>query len=202
MTITLHQYDLPESVDIQSSIAVDTECMGLNHHRDRLCLLQLSTGDGNAHLIQFNNNFEAPHLKRVLTNPAIVKIFHYARFDIAAIQHYLGVMTNPIYCTKIASRLTRTFADRHGLKDLCKDVLNIEISKQQQASDWGAETLSEAQKSYAAADVLHLHALKAKLDAVLAREGRTELAQECFNFLPTRAKLDLAGWEGDVFHHS
>jgi ribonuclease D len=202
MAITLHQYDLPSSVEIKGSIAVDTECMGLNPHRDRLCLLQLSTGDGNAHLVQFDQNFEAPNLKRILTDPSILKIFHYARFDIAAIQHFLGVMTNPIYCTKIASRLTRTFADRHGLKDLCKDLLNIEISKQQQSSDWGAETLSEAQKNYAAADVYHLHALKDKLDAVLKREGRTEFAQECFKFLPTRARLDLAGWQDDIFNHS
>lgn len=202
MTISLHLHDLPDSVEIKSSIAVDTECMGLNLNRDRLCLLQLSTGDGNAHLIQFNNNFEAPNLKRILTDPAILKIFHYARFDIAAIQKYLGVMTNPIYCTKIASRLTRTFVERHGLKDLCRDILGIEISKQQQSSDWGALELSDAQKTYAATDVFHLHALKDKLDNILARENRSELAQKCFDFLPTRAQLDLAGWEGDLFHHS
>lgn len=202
MTITLHLHDLPDSVEIKSSIAVDTECMGLNLNRDRLCLLQLSTGDGNAHLVQFNNNFEAPNLKRILTDPAILKIFHYARFDIAAIQKYLGVMTTPIYCTKIASRLTRTFVERHGLKDLCRDILGIEISKQQQSSDWGALELSEAQKLYAATDVLHLHALKDKLDSILEREGRTQLAQDCIDFLPTRARLDLAGWGTDIFHHS
>lgn len=202
MTIFHHLHDLPNSVEIKSSIAVDTECMGLNLNRDRLCLLQFSTGDGNAHLIQFNNNFEAPNLKRILTDPKILKIFHFARFDMAAIQKYLGIMTNPIYCTKIASRLTRTFVERHGLKDLCRDILGIEISKQQQSSDWGALELNEAQKTYAATDVLHLHALKDKLDTILEREGRTALAKKCFEFLPARAELDLAGWEGDIFHHS
>jgi len=190
-------------VTFGSAVAIDTEAMGLNPHRDRLCLVQLSGGDGNAHLIQFApDNYEAPRLKRLLADPAVLKLFHFARFDIAMLYHYLGVMAHPIYCTKIASRLVRTFTDRHGLRDLCKDLLAVDLSKQQQSSDWGAASLTEEQLRYAASDVLHLHALRARLDAMLARESRTELARSCFDFLPARALLDLAGWaEQDIFAH-
>jgi ribonuclease D len=182
---------------------VDTEAMGLINQRDRLCLVQLSDGLGDEHLVQFlPGQFNAPNLCKLLADPKRVKLFHFGRFDIAIMQHYLGVTTAPIYCTKIASRLTRTFTDRHGFKDICKELLGQEVSKQQQTSDWGRPELSAEQQEYAASDVRHLHKLREKLDVMLAREGRSELAQECFNFLPTRAKLDLAGWpEIDVFAH-
>jgi len=204
MNQRLHRGDLPDGLVFGDSVAIDTEAMGLNPHRDRLCLVQLSRGDGgDAHLVQFAAGcYEAPNLKRLMTDSGVTKIFHFARFDIAIIQHYLGVMPQPLYCTKIASRLTRTFTDRHGLRDLCKDLLGVDLKKEQQSSDWGAATLSEEQLRYAASDVLHLHALRARLDVMLAREGRSELAEACFKFLPARALLDLAGWaEQDIFAH-
>lgn len=203
MSITLHKGDLPANLKFGSSVAVDTETMGLNPARDRLCLVQLSAGDGTAHLVQLTDrNYDAPNLKALLSDPAVLKIFHFARFDIAAIKAYLQVDCNPVYCTKIASRLTRTFTDRHGLKDLCRDLVGIELSKQQQSSDWGADTLSEDQLKYAASDVLYLHKMKEKLDTMLAREGRTELAKSICDFLPTRAALDLEGWaDVDIFAH-
>ena len=187
----------------EGDIAVDTEAMGLNNHRDRLCLIQLSDGKGDEHLVQFAaNTYDAPNLKRLLADPKRVKIFHFGRFDIAIIKHYLGVTTAPVFCTKIASRLTRTFTDRHGFKDLCRDLLAVDISKQQQSSDWGAAKLSPEQLEYAASDVRHLHALREKCITLLAREGRTELANQCFHFLPARAELDLTGWpEIDIFAH-
>jgi len=201
-SLHLYQGDLPEGLDLGPVVAVDTETMGLNPHRDRLCLVQLCGGDGQAHLVQLADGYAAPNLKALLTDPVRLKLFHFARFDIAALQAYLGVVTAPVYCTKIASRLCRTFTDRHGLKDLVRDVLGVEISKQMQSSDWGAAALSPEQMRYAASDVLYLHALRAKLDEMLAREGRTELAASCFAFLPTRAALDLAGWnELDIFAH-
>jgi ribonuclease D len=204
MTIRLHRGDLPDLARYRKAVAIDTETLGLNPHRDRLCVVQLSPGDGSADVVQIApGQTEAPNLKRLLADPAIVKIFHYARFDIAVLSNAFGVMPAPIYCTKIASRLTRTYTDRHGLKDLVRDMLGVDLSKQQQSSDWGAETLSEPQVAYAASDVLHLHALKEKLDALLAREGRTDLAEACFRFLPDRARLDLLGWpEEDIFAHS
>lgn len=204
MTNYLHKGDLPASLDLGPSIAVDSETMGLNPHRDRLCVVQLSSGDGDAHVVQLDRaTYAAPNLKRLLSDPKVLKIFHFARFDIAAFQHWLKVDTSPVYCTKIASRLTRTFTDRHGLKDLAKDLIGVDLSKQQQSSDWGAAALTDAQIDYAASDVLYLHALKEKLDAMLAREGRTRLAEACFRFLPARAALDLAGWpEIDILAHS
>ena len=203
MTHRLHCGDLPEGIEFGSIVAIDTEAMGLNPHRDRLCLVQLSAGDGDAHLVQFASGaYTAPRLRRLLADPAVTKLFHFARFDLAMLYRYLGVMAQPIYCTKIASRLVRTFTDRHGLRDLCKDLLNIDLSKQQQSSDWGAHTLTEEQLRYAASDVLHLHALRARLDAMLVREGRQELARACFEFLPHRVLLDLEGWpEQDIFAH-
>lgn len=203
MTITLHRGDLPADLSLGSVVAVDTETMGLNPHRDRLCLVQLSAGDGNAHLVQIPRGpVQAPRLAALMADPKVLKLFHFGRFDIAMLEHALGVRCEPVYCTKIAARLVRTFTDRWGLKDLCKELLGVDLSKQQQTSDWGADTLSEEQLAYAASDVLHLHALRAKLDALLAREGRTELAQAAFQFLPTRARLDLAGWpEVDIFEH-
>ena len=203
MTHHLHHGDLPEGLLLGDAVAIDTEAMGLNPHRDRLCLVQLSRGDGDAHLVQLAPGcYGAPNLKRLLADRGVVKLFHFARFDIAILYHYLGVMPQPLYCTKIASRLARTFTDRHGLRDLCKDLLGVELKKEQQSSDWGAASLSEEQLRYAASDVLHLHALRARLDAMLAREGRAELAQSCFDFLPARALLDLAGWaEQDIFAH-
>lgn len=203
MTIYFHHGDLPEGFDPGPAIAVDSETMGLNPHRDRLCLVQLSTGDGTAHLVRIaRGQREAPRLARVLADKAVLKIFHFARFDLAVLWHQLGIETHPVYCTKIAAKLTRTYAERNGLKDVCKELLGIEISKQQQLSDWGADMLTEEQMRYAASDVLHLHALKDKLDALLAREGRANLAQACFAFLPARAKLDLLGWdEPDLFAH-
>ena len=204
MTIRLHRGDLPDLSRYGQSAAIDTETMGLDHSRDRLCVVQLSPGDGTADVVQIpRGGAAAPNLHALLLDPGVLKIFHFARFDLAALQRGLGVMPGPVYCTKIASRLVRTYTDRHGLKDLTRDLLGIEISKQQQLSDWGAETLTDAQVAYAASDVLHLHALKDKLDALLAREGREELAAACFRFLPDRARLDLAGWAAeDIFAHS
>ncbi len=204
MTIRLHRGDLPDLARYRTAVAIDTETLGLNPHRDRLCVVQLSPGDGSADVVQIApGQKDAPNLKRLLADPAIVKIFHYARFDIAVLSNALGVMPAPIYCTKIASRLTRTYTDKHGLKDLVRELLGVDLSKQQQSSDWGAETLSEPQVAYAASDVLHLHDLKDKLDTLLAREGRTGLAEACFRFLPDRARLDLQGWsEQDIFAHS
>ena len=204
MTIRFHHGDLPDDYRPGPSVAIDTETLGLNPHRDRLCLVQISRGDGQADLIQIDRGqTAAPNLARMLADPAVLKIFHFARFDLAILQQTFGLRIAPVYCTKIASRLTRTYTDRHGLKDLVRDLLAVEISKQQQTSDWGAEKLSEAQLAYAASDVLYLHALREKLDSLLAREGRTAVAQACFEFLPTRAELDLAGWpETDIFAHS
>jgi len=203
MSITLHKGDLPDGLDLGPIVAIDSETMGLRPERDRLCVVQLSAGDGDAHLVQFAKGaYEAPNLKRLLADPAVLKLFHFARFDVAVMRAYLGVETAPVYCTKIASKLVRTYTDRHGLKDLCREVLGVDVSKQQQSSDWGAETLTEDQMAYAASDVLHLHALKERLDARLAREGRTAIAQACFDFLPTRAHLDLIGYgEEDIFAH-
>jgi ribonuclease D len=203
MTVQLHRGDLPAGLGFGNAVAIDTETMGLKPGRDRLCLVQLSAGDGTAHLVKFDQGpYAAPNLIALLRDPGVTKIFHYARFDIAVLQHYLGVMPQPIYCTKIASKLVRTFTDRHGLKDLVRELLAIELSKEQQSSDWGAPELTQAQLKYAATDVLHLHALRAKLDEMLAREGRAAIAEACFGFLPTRALLDLAGWgEEDIFQH-
>jgi len=203
MTITLHKGDLPDGLDLGNIIAVDSETMGLDPHRDKLCLIQLSAGDGNAHLVQFDRNtYDAPNLKSMLNDPNIIKLFHFARFDVAVLSHYLGVTSTPVYCTKIASKLVRTYTDKHGLKDLCRELLGLDMSKQQQSSDWGADTLSEAQQAYAASDVLYLHQLKDRLDTMLAREGRSDLAARCFEFLPTRVDLDLAGWpDTDIFAH-
>jgi ribonuclease D len=203
MAITLHRGDLPADLSFGPVVAIDTETMGLNPHRDRLCLVQLSAGDGNAHLVQMPRGpYQAPRLGALLADPKVLKLFHFGRFDIAVLEHALRVRCEPVYCTKIAAKLTRTFTDRFGLKDLCRELLGIELSKQQQTSDWGAETLTEEQLAYAASDVLHLHALKGKLDALLAREGRTELAHAAFTFLPSRARLDVAGWpEDDIFAH-
>ena len=203
MAITLHRGDLPPGLRFGDSVAIDSETMGLNPHRDRLCLVQLSAGDGDCHLVQFAaGEYAAPNLKALLADASVLKIFHFARFDLAVLRHHLGVECGPVYCTKIASKLVRTFTDRHGLKDICRDLLGVEISKQQQSSDWGAAELSPEQLAYAASDVLHLHALKRRLDTMLAREGRTELAAACFRFLPARAELDLIGWpEIDVFSH-
>ena len=203
MTVKLHHGDLPADLTLGPVVAIDTETMGLNPHRDRLCLVQLSAGDGNAHLVQMPRGPQkAPRLAALLADPNVLKLFHFGRFDIAVLEHALGVRCEPVYCTKIAAKLTRTFTDRYGLKDLCRELLGIDLSKQQQTSDWGADLLTEEQLSYAASDVLHLHALKAKLDALLAREGRTELAEATFRYLPSRARLDLAGWaDTDIFAH-
>jgi ribonuclease D len=204
MTNFLHEGDLPADVDFGDAVAVDSEAMGLRIGRDPLCVVQLSAGDGHAHVVQLDRRtYDAPNLKRLLTDPDVLKIFHFGRFDIAMFQHYLGVTTAPIYCTKIASKLARTYTDRHGLKDVTKELLGVDISKAQQSSDWGQASLTPEQQAYAASDVLNLHAIRAKLDAMLAREGRAELAQACFDFLPARAKLDIAGWEDvDIFAHS
>jgi ribonuclease D len=204
MTIRLHRGDLPDLARYSGPVAIDTETMGLEPHRDRLCVVQLSPGDGTADVVQVPpGTVDAPNLKRLLGDPAIPKLFHFARFDLAVLFRTFGVMPAPVYCTKIASRLTRTYTDKHGLKDLVRDLLGVDLSKQQQLSDWGSPELSEAQVTYAASDVLHLHALKAKLDVLLAREGRDDLAQACFRFLPDRARLDLAGWAAeDIFSHS
>ena len=204
MTVRLHRGDLPDLARYTDSVAIDTETMGLHPHRDRLCVVQLSNGDGSADVVQIpKDHTDAPNLMALLANPKVTKIFHFARFDLAALYNAFGVMPQPVYCTKIASRLTRTYTDRHGLKDLVRELLNVDLSKQQQSSDWGAQSLSEAQLAYAASDVLHLHGLRERLNVMLAREGRNELAQACFNFLPTRAKLDLQGWDTeDIFAHS
>lgn len=203
MKLHLHKEDLPAGLDFGQSVAVDTETMGLKLGRDRLCLIQLSAGDKVCHLVQFREDtYDAPNLKALLGNEGVTKLFHFARFDLAAIQRYLGVACGPVYCTKTASKLARTFTDKHGLKDLCRDVLGVEISKQQQSSDWGAPELSQDQLRYAAGDVLYLHRLRAVLDEMLEREGRGELARACFDFLATRAALDLAGWSDvDIFAH-
>jgi ribonuclease D len=203
MTIRLHAGDLPAGFEPGPSLAVDTETLGLNPHRDRLCVVQLSRGDGTADVVQIRPGVKAPTLAKIMADRKVLKIFHYARFDVAVMRHAFGVVTQPVYCTKIASRLVRTYTDRHGLKDLVKELLGVELSKQQQSSDWGADELSKEQLAYAASDVLHLHELKAKLDVLLAREKRTKLAQACFDFLPARAQLDLDGWpETDIFAHS
>jgi ribonuclease D len=204
MTIRLHRGDLPDTSRYTGAVAIDTETMGLDLHRDRLCVVQLSPGDGSADVVQIAAPAaDAPNLKRLLADPRLLKIFHFARFDLGMLYKTFGVMPEPVYCTKIASRLTRTYTDKHGLKDLVREVLGQDLSKQQQSSDWGAAALTEAQTSYAAADVLYLHALKAKLDAMLARESRTELAATCFRFLPDRVRLDLAGFAADdIFAHS
>lgn len=202
-TIKLHKGDLPAGLTFGPSVAIDTETLGLNPNRDRLCLVQLSAGDGTAHLVQLSDaNYAAPRLKALLTDANVLKIFHFARFDVAVLEKFLGVVTQPIYCTKIVSKLVRTYTDRHGLKDLSAELLGLEMSKQQQSSDWASAELSQQQLAYAASDVLHLHALKAKLDLMLDREGRRPLAEAAFGFLPTRAKLDLAGFgEDDIFAH-
>jgi ribonuclease D len=204
VVVQLHKGDLPAGVTFKGPVAVDSETMGLSLVRDPLCLVQISDGGEEAHLVQLDrNSYDAPNLKRVLTDSGVLKLFHFARFDIAMFMRDLSIICAPLYCTKIASKLVRTYTDRHGLKDLVKELLGRDISKDQQSSDWGAAELSDAQLAYAASDVLHLHALKEKLDAMLAREGRTEIAQSCFDFLPTRAALDLAGWEEtDIFSHS
>lgn len=204
MTNYVHLGDLPEGLNLSGDLAVDTEAMGLNNRRDRLCVVQLSNGDGNAHLVQFApGKYDAPRLSALLTDPARVKIFHFARFDLSILQHYLGIRLAPVYCTRTASRLARTYTDKHGYKDICKELLGVDISKQQQSSDWGITTLSAEQIAYAASDVLHLHALREKLDVMLTREGRMEAARACFDFLPHRAALDLLGYEHeDLFAHS
>ncbi|WP_185803390.1 ribonuclease D [Pontivivens nitratireducens] len=203
MTIYLHQNDLPDGLDLGPVVAIDSETMGLIPHRDRLCLVQLSSGDGDAHLVQISQDqTTAPNMVAMLTDPDVLKLFHFGRFDIAVLLHRFGAVTAPIYCTKIASKLVRTYTDRHGLKNLLQELLSVDISKQQQSSDWGAATLTEAQKTYAASDVLYLHQLMDALNLRLQREGRMQMAQACFDFLPTRAALDLAGWpETDIFAH-
>jgi ribonuclease D len=207
-TIHLHRHDLPDGLSLGAVVAVDTETMGLNPHRDRLCLVQLSGGDGHAHLVQLipaslgGRGFDCPNLARLLADQGVVKLMHFARFDVAVLQHFLGITVSPVRCTKIAAKLVRTFTDRHGLKDLCKELLGVELSKQQQTSDWGAVELTSEQCAYAASDVLYLHALWAKLEALLIREGRLDLALACFAFLPARCRLDLLGYEEpDIFHH-
>lgn len=203
MTVYLHENDLPEDVLQPGPIAVDTETMGLNPHRDRLCLVQLSDGGGDEHLVRFSGDYRAPVLRRILADPSRQKLYHFARFDVAVLQQYLEITAAPVYCTKIASRLIRTYTDRHGLKELVRELLGVEISKQQQSSDWGAATLSDAQKEYAASDVRYLHRMQVILNERLTREGRMEMAQACFDFLPWRAELDLAGWpEIDIFAHA
>ena len=203
MTNFVHRFDLPEDVDLGSVVAIDTETMGLVPQRDRLCVVQLSAGNGDAHVVQIaQGQTDAPNLCRMLTDPGVLKLFHYARFDVAALENAFGVQTTPVYCTKIASKLVRTYTDRHGLKALLQELLGIDVSKAQQSSDWGAKDLTQAQIDYAASDVLYLHDLKAALDKMLMREGRSDLAQACFDFVPTRARLDLGGWsEIDIFHH-
>lgn len=202
MSVTLHKNDLPDDIDLGAIVAIDTETMGLKPGRDRLCLVQLSSGDGNAHLVQMlDPSFDAPNLKKLVSNPDILKLFHFARFDVAVMKEYLGVDCPNIYCTKIASKLVRTYTDRHGLKNICRELLGVDISKQQQSSDWGAEELTPEQISYAASDVYYLHKLRAQLNKMLEREGRVELAQSCFEFMATRTALDLKGWPDDIFEH-
>jgi ribonuclease D len=201
-TVELYKGDLPPGRFAAKAIAVDTETLGLNPHRDRLCLVQLSDGDGTAALVQLSGNYDAPELKRLLADESVLKIFHFGRFDIAVLKYFLGVTARPVYCTKIASKLARTYTDKHGLRDLCRELLGVELSKQQQSSDWGAAELSQDQLNYAASDVLYLHALRDRLNAMLMREGREQLARACFEFLTTRAELDLEGWaEIDPFAH-
>ena len=204
MTVFLHEGDLPDGLDLGPEVAIDSETMGLRFRRDPLCVVQLSAGDGDAHVVRMRRpGYDCPNLKRLLADPAVLKLFHFGRFDIGMFQLHLGVETRPVYCTKIASKLARTYTDRHGLKDVVRELAGVDLSKAQQSSDWGAETLSPAQLEYAASDVLYLHAVKARLDEMLAREGRTELARQCFDFLPSRSALDLAGWdEMDIFAHS
>jgi ribonuclease D len=204
LTVHLHQSDLPDGLDLGKAVAIDCETMGLDPHRDRLCVVQLSAGDGDAHLVQIaRGQTRAPNLEALLRDETVLKLFHFGRFDIAAMHNAFGALARPVYCTKIASRLVRTYTDRHGLKALTSELLGIDISKQQQSSDWGAATLTEAQMEYAASDVLYLHRLRTALDTMLAREGRTALAQACFDFLPTRAVLDLEGWpDKDIFAHA
>jgi ribonuclease D len=204
MTVYLHEGDLPDGLDLGPEVAIDSETMGLRFRRDPLCVVQLSSGDGDAHVVRLNRpGYDCPNLKRLLADPAVLKLFHFGRFDIAMFQLHLGVEVAPVYCTKIASKLARTYTDRHGLKDVAKELAGIDMSKAQQSSDWGAAVLSQAQLDYAASDVLYLHAIKAKLDLMLEREGRAELARACFDFLPTRSRLDLAGWdEIDIFAHA
>jgi len=203
MTISYHKGDLPAGLDFGTSVAIDSETMGLRLTRDRLCVVQLSAGDGTVHVVHFpDRDYSAPNLRQLLSDPRVEKIFHFARFDLAMIQHHFGIVCRPVYCTRTASKLVRTNSERHGLKDLCQELLGVELSKQQQTSDWGAATLSPQQLDYAAADVLYLHALREKMDHLLRRERRVELAQACFRFLPDRAALDLAGWEEvDIFAH-
>jgi ribonuclease D len=201
--ITLHKGDLPEGLDLGPVVAVDTEAMGLNAMRDNLTLVQISSGDGTAHLVQLTRDYDCPNLKALLTDPKVLKIFHFARFDVVMMKRWMGITCAPIWCTKIASRLARTYTDRHGLKDVAREVAGVDMSKAQQSSDWGQDKLTDAQIQYAASDVLYLHQIKAGLEAMLEREGRLELAQACFNFLPVRADLDLAGWpDEDIFAHS
>ena len=204
MTTLYHEGDLPDGLDLGRVVAIDSETMGLRFRRDGLCVVQLSAGDGNAHVVRLDRaTYDCPNLKKLLTDKSVLKLFHYGRFDIGMFALHLDVMTTPVYCTKIASKLCRTYTDRHGLKDLVRELLGLDMSKAQQSSDWGAQTLSAEQLAYAASDVLHLHALRDRLDVMLAREGRTELAQACFDFLPQRVRLDLAGWEDcDIFAHS
>ncbi|MGH1404717.1 MAG: ribonuclease D [Alphaproteobacteria bacterium] len=202
MTITVYKNDLPDDLDLGNSVAIDTEAMGLRYGRDRLCLVQISNGDGNAHLVQFSKgNYDAPNLKRLLTNPDIEKIFHFARFDVAIMKKFLGVGCPNVYCTKIASKLARTYTDRHSLRHLCRELLSVDLNKQSQSSDWGAEELTNEQMNYAANDVYYLHKLKRHLNIMLEREGRDQLAKQCFAFLGTRADLDVSGWEYDIFEH-
>ncbi|RZJ17576.1 MAG: ribonuclease D [Brevundimonas sp.] len=204
MTVYLHEGDLPADLDLGPEVAVDSETMGLRFRRDPLCVVQLSAGNGDAHVVRLNRPaYDCPNLKRLMADQAVLKIFHFGRFDIGMFQLHLGVETRPVYCTKIASKLARTYTDRHGLKDVARELAGIDMSKAQQSSDWGAQTLTQAQLDYAASDVLHLHVIKARLDEMLAREGRTELARACFDFLPTRSRLDLEGWdEIDIFAHA
>jgi ribonuclease D len=203
MAIKLYRGDLPAALDLGGEVAVDTETLGLVARRDKLCVVQLSSGDGNAHLVQLDrSSYDAPRLKALLVSPEVTKIFHFARFDVAVLKYYLGIDVAPLYCTKIASKLVRTYTDKHGLKDLVKELLGIELNKQQQSSDWGSHVLTDAQKQYAAQDVLYLHEIKSRLDMMLEREDRRELARRCFEFVPVRAALDLGGWiEDDVFAH-
>jgi len=204
MTVHFYEGDLPDGLDLGDVVAVDSETMGLRYRRDPLCVVQLSSGDGDAHVVRLNRpKYDCPNLKKLLTNRKVLKLFHYGRFDIAMFRLHLKVLTGPVYCTKIASKLARTYTDRHGLKDVTRELLGIELSKQQQSSDWGAPVLSKEQLDYAASDVLHLHKLKEKLDLMLVREGRDRLARACFDFLPARSSLDLAGWEDvDIFAHA
>ncbi len=203
MTVHFHEGDLPAGLDLGPEVAVDSETLGLRFRRDPLCVVQLSAGDGDAHVVRLNRpEYDCPNLKRLMADPAVLKIFHFGRFDIAMLELHLGVETRPVYCTKIASKLARTYTDRHGLKDVARELAGIDLSKAQQSSDWGAAELSPAQLEYAASDVLHLHVIKARLDDMLAREGRTKIAQACFDFLPIRARLDLMGFEDDVFAHT